>query len=363
MTVLCAIGMQGWRSIFNNFAVEVVDISGQEMGMIQSIREIPGFLALLAVYLLLFIKEHKLAAVSLLIMGLGVCLTGYLASFWGIVITTLIFSFGFHYYETMNQSLTLQYFSKTTTPLILAKLKSIKSISNIIIGLVVFGLAYVLDYVWIFLLIGIFVCAGALWCLFQNPTNQNIEPQHKKMIIKKEYWLFYILTMLAGARRQIFVAFAVFLLVKKFAFSIFEVTGLFVINNLVVFWLMPYVGKLINKKGEKFVLSIEYVVLIFVFLTYAFTGSKIIAAIAYIIDHLVFGFSIAISSYFQKTADKKDIAPSMALGFTINHIVAVILPAIGGLLWMVDYKIPFLIGVVLSILSLICAQKMKPLSD
>ncbi len=356
MTILLAVGFQGWRTIFNNFAVENVNISGQQMGIIQSVREIPGFLALLVVYLLIFIKEHKLAALSLLIFGVGIGITGYLDSFWGIIISTLIMSFGFHYYETLNQSLTLQYFDKTAAPLVLSKLRAIASGTNVLIGAIVFLLASFLNYTNIFLLLGILVCIGAGWCLMQSPQSEDIPTQHKKMIFRKRYWLFYSLTMFAGARRQIFVAFAVFLLVKKFGFTVQEITILFVVNNIINYFFMPYIGRLINKKDERFVLSIEYFSLIFIFLAYALVSSKLIVAALYILDHMLFGFSIAIKSNFQKHADPSDIAPSMAVGFTINHIVAVILPAIGGMLWMFDYKIPFILGAGLSLCSLVLVQ-------
>ena len=359
MTILIAGGFQGWRTVFNNFAVEVVNISGQQMGILQSVREIPGLLALLVVYLLFIIKEHKLAALSVLVFGIGAAVTGFLDTFHGMLFSVVLMSFGFHYYETVNQSLTLQYFSTASAPLIMAKLRSISAATNIAIGGIVFLLTKYFNYKEIFLLIGVVVCIGAIWCLLQNPASENIVPQHKKMIFRKKYWLFYVLTLFAGARRQIFIAFAVFLLVKKFGFSVQEITCLFVANNIIAYFTLPLMGKLINIIGERKVLSIEYLGLVFVFLTYAFTGSKIIAAFMYIIDHILFGFSIAIKSYFQKNADPADIAPSMAVGFTINHGIAVILPVLGGMLWMINYKIPFILGVVLSICSLVFVQMIK----
>ncbi|MDD3150832.1 MAG: MFS transporter [Candidatus Gastranaerophilales bacterium] len=244
----------------------------------------------------------------------------------------------------------------------MAKLRSTQAGANILIGGVVFVLTTYLAYKQIFFLLSIVICIGAIWGLGQNPASEDIPLQHKKMIFKKRYWLYYVLTMFAGARRQIFVAFAVFLLVKKFGFTVKEITVLFLINNLVTYIFVPYVGKMINKMGERFVLSVEYLSLIFVFLTYAFATSKWVVAFMYILDHIFFGFAIAIQSYFQKTADKSDIAPSMAVGFTINHLVAVALPVIGGILWMIDYKIPFIFGAFLSLCSLLFVQKIKILT-
>jgi hypothetical protein len=106
LTICSAAGLQGWLTLFNNFAVEVAGLEGIHIGVIQSVREIPGFLALLAIFVMLFIKEHRLSALSTLVLGVGLAATGLFPSFIGLLITTLIMSFGFHYYETTNQSLT-----------------------------------------------------------------------------------------------------------------------------------------------------------------------------------------------------------------------------------------------------------------
>ena len=116
LTVASAVGLQGWRTLFNNFAVEVAGMNGAQVGIIQSVREIPGFLALLAVYVMLVVKEHRLSALSILVLGLGVAATGLFPSFAGLTLTTLVMSFGFHYYETAKRSLTLQYFDALTAP-------------------------------------------------------------------------------------------------------------------------------------------------------------------------------------------------------------------------------------------------------
>ena len=79
----------------------------------------------------------------------------------------------------------------------------------------------------------------------------------------------------------------------------------------------------------------------------------------YILDHIFFSFAMATKTYFQKVADPRDIAPSMAVGFTINHIAAVVLPALGGFLWMLDYRIPFIAGACMSAVSLAAVQLIR----
>ena len=164
---------------------------------------------------------------------------------------------------------------------------------------------------------------------------------------------------MAGARRQIFMAFAVFLMVTNFHFSIQEITILFVINNALIFFLYPLIGKGIIRFGERKVLSLEYASLIFIFLAYAAVQSKMIIAILYILDQVFYTFHIAIETYFQKIADPRDIASSISVSYTINHIAAVVLPALGGILWMIDYRIPFVFAALFSLVSLMAVQKIR----
>jgi predicted MFS family arabinose efflux permease len=359
LTICSSIGLQSWLTLFNNFAVEVAGLAGNHVGVIQSVREIPGFLALLAVYIIMIVKEHRLSALAVLIMGFGLAFTGFLPSYAGLILTTLVMSFGFHYYETTNMSLTLQYFDEITSPWVFGKQRSYAAASSIAVGLAIYILAFFLSFSQIYLLIGGLIIAAAVWALNQKPAQQEVPPQRKKMIVRKKYLLFYFLTFMAGARRQIFMAFAVLLMVQKFHYSLQEITILFVINNIINYYLSPLIGKSIIRFGERKVLSLEYISLVFIFIAYATTGSKWLVAVLFILDHIFFNFSIAIRTYFQKVGDPRDIAPSMAVGFTINHIAAVFLPALGGLLWVMDYRIPFFGGAAMSIISLIAVQKIS----
>jgi len=359
LTICSSMGLQTWQTLFNNFAVDVAGLDGHHIGLIQSVREIPGFLALLAVFVIIFIKEHRLSALSIFFLGLGIALTGLFPSFSGLLITTLIMSFGFHYYETTNMSLTLQYFAAGTSPWVFGKQRSIAAASNIAVGILIYFLAFLLDFAKIYLLVGGLIAAAAAWGLMQDPSDTQIVPQHKKMIVRKKYWLFYFLTFMAGARRQIFMAFAVLLMVQKFEYTVQEITILFVINNIINYFLSPLIGSSIIRFGERRVLSLEYFSLLFIFVAYATSGSKLLVAVLYILDHIFFNFAIAIRTYFQKVGNPRDIAPSMAVGFTINHIAAVSLPAIGGLLWIVDYRIPFIGGAMMSLISLLAVQMIR----
>jgi predicted MFS family arabinose efflux permease len=359
LNIAMAIGTQSWLAMLNNFAFEEVAFDGAKMGILQSVREIPGFLALLVVYVILIIREHRLAAMAVGLSGIGVAVTGLFPSFSGLLLTTTIMSVGFHYFETVHQSLTLQYFGKESAAWVMGKMKSFASMTNIVAGGGVLVLTSIFAFKESFLLAGLPVIAIALWAMTQSPHNKALPAQQKGFVLRKKYSLYYALTLMAGARRQIFTAFAIFLLVEKFRFSVQEVAVLAVFNNIAVYFIGPMAGRLTIRFGERKILGVEYAVLIIIFIGYAITESAIVAAMLYVLDHIFFTLHIAINTYFQKIADHRDVASSMAVGFTINHIAAIIIPVTFGILWMVDYRIPFLLGAVMAFVSLLLALMIK----
>jgi len=354
--VAVAIGFQGWTILINNFAVNVVHVNGFQMGAIQSLREVPGLLSFLAIYLLLMMTEKRIVALGMLVMGLGICLVGYFPTYYGIIFTTLIMSFGFHYSQAMSSSLSIQAFDKKEAPVVLGKLNSVAAISSILVSIAIFGLTFVMGYKSMFILLGFIPIIFGFGLLFFAPKTKEMSKQKKKIVLKKKYWLFYLLTFLDGARRQIFIAFAIFLLVDKFHYSLAAVTILFIFNNLVNYFVGNRIGKLVNVFGERKVLTLSYAFLIVVFLIYAFTSSGLIAGLMYIIDNIFFNASVGISTFFQKIATKEDIAASTTVGFTINHIAAVVLPLVGGLLWLFHYRWVFIGAAIIAVISLVATQ-------
>ncbi len=358
MTAAMQIGFASWMNLTNNFAVEMLSFSGREIGIQQSVREIPGFMAFAAIYFLFIMREQTLALLSLALLGGAVAVTGYYPTFTGFLATTLISSLGFHYFETMNQSLTLQWLPKKTAPATMGKILSVASFAQ----LCAFGLVFVcwkifnLEYTQIFMVVGgiTFVATIILWLTF--PSFEGGVTQHRKIILRKRYWLYYALTFMSGARRQIFVVFAAFMMVERFGFEVHEVAGLFLANGVIIMLFAPLIGKWIMLFGERKVLAVEYVGLFIVFTCYAFVSTAWIAIGLYIVDHALFSMAIGMKTYFQKIADPADIAPSAGVAFTINHIAAVVIPVLFGLIWIWNPAAVFLLGSVMALISLVLAQ-------
>jgi predicted MFS family arabinose efflux permease len=291
-------------------------------------------------------------------LGAGVAMTGFLPTEYGMYFTTVLMSIGFHYFYTLQQSLTLQWTSTEEAPLVLGRLSSVSSIA----ALVAYGAVWLamewleVDYRWIYVVGGGLALVLAIGAKALFPMFPHKVPQRKHLLMRRRYWLYYALTFMSGARRQIFVVFAGFLMVEKFGFSAANIALLFLINHSINTFVAPKVGALISKIGERPMLSLEYVGLIIIFTAYAFVDVAWLAAILYVLDHILFAMAIAIRSYFQKIADPADIASTSGVSFTINHIAAVVIPASFGIIWLYSPSIVFLAGAAMAAVSLLLAR-------
>lgn len=346
-----------WMVLLNNFVVEVADFTGKEIGVLQSLREVPGFLAFTVVLVLLVVKEQTLIVWSLLTLSIGVAMTGYFPSEIGLYCTTVMMSIGFHYYETISQSLTLQWIKKDQAAHFLGQLISVKSCASLIAYAGVWLMMTMFDFEFksVYLFWGTVGVTFTVILMFASVKFPVKHEQNKSLILRKRYWLYYALTFFSGARRQIFTVFASFLMVKKFGFSVADISTLFIINYIFNWAFAAKIGKWISKIGEKRALTIEYVGLMCLFVAYAFVDSAILAIVLYVLDHLLFSMAIAIKTYFQKIADPKDMASTAGVSFTINHIAAVVIPALLGIIWLTSPSLVFFIGAGFAFCSLCLA--------
>ncbi|MFV7771336.1 MFS transporter [Shewanella marisflavi] len=357
MTFVMSLVFSVWQVLLNNFVIERANFTGAEIGILQSLREVPGFLAFTAIFILLLLREQTFALISLALLTIGVGITGFFPQVLGLYLTTILMSVGFHYYETINQSLTLQWVDKADTAGFMGKALAWRSAAALTgYGSIWIVMTYLqLDYQWMYAIIGglglLMVIALALYF----PQFPQGEVQHKKVILRQRYWLYYLLTFFSGARRQIFMVFAGFMMVEKFGYSVSQITALFLINYVVNLLFAPAIGRFIGRIGERNALTIEYVGLFMIFTSYAFVEQAEMAAVLYVLDHLLFAMAIAIKTYFQKIAEPKDIAATMSVSFTINHIAAVVIPALLGMLWLYSNQWVFFIGAGFAICSLILA--------
>ena len=350
-----------WSALLNNFVIERAGFTGVEIGWLHTVREIPGFLAVGVIAILYVMREQVLGLVSLLMLGVATAITAWFPSFGGLLFVTLFSSIGFHYYETVNQSLQLQWLPKDRAPQILGWIVSVGSGASLLsYGLLVATWdVFDLSYNTVYMIAGGACVLIAIFCMIFYPQIEAPEPQLKKIILRRRYWLYYALQFMSGARRQVFLVFAAFMMVERFGFEVHELTALFLFNFMANMAFAPLMGRAVGHFGERNALIFEYVGLIFVFLMYGgiyfFGWGVVLAAGLYVLDHLFFALAFALKTYFQKIADPGDIAPTAAVAFTINHIAAVFLPALLGYLWIVSPGAVFGAASIMACVSLILA--------
>ena len=355
-----SIAFETWSVLINNFVVEKAGFTGTEIGMLQGLREVPGFLAFTVVFLLLVWRQQTFAILSLAVMGTGVAMAGFLPSVWGLYFTTMLMSTGFHYLATMQQSLAMQWTSERELPVVLGRMTAIASLAALATYGLVFGVLTLLElsYLLIFLIGGGLTLGIAALARFGFPHFPTSVHQTTAVVLRRRYWLYYALEFMSGARRQIFIVFAAFMMVETFGYAAADITLLFLVNCLISIWVAPRVGSLIARWGERPALILEYAGLIGVFTAYAFVETAWLAAGLYIVDHLFFALAIAIKSYFRRIAEPSDIASTAGVSLTINHIAAVGLPPVLGLIWVMGEHgraAVFLIGAGIAAGSLVLA--------
>ncbi len=356
--VAMQLSFAAWWALLNNYAYEVVNATGREIGIQQSIREIPGLLSFTAVFWLLLLREQRMALVALALQGFGVAITGYYPTFLGFYLTTLLMSFGFHYYEAVIQSLGLQWLKKSEAPLWFGRIVAAGAMAQLVaFGAVFLGFkALNISYATAFAAAGglTLLVTGALWLVFPHYPDQV--PQRTGIVLRRRYWLYYVLTFMQGARRQIFTVFAGFMMVEHFRFAVHEVALLYLVNCAINMVFAPKLGSLIARYGERWSMTGENILLVIVFVGYAVAAHPWVAAVLFVVDGASMTLSIAIRTYFQKIGDAADMAPTMGVAISINHIAAVFIPVGLGLVWVVRPSWVFLIGAGFALTSLALAR-------
>jgi MFS family permease len=360
------IGFSLWRNLFNNFAVEEVGVSAVQIGVIQAIREVPGFMGFVVALIVMLIAEVRLTFLSVVLLGLGLTLISFVEGYWGLVTASFLMSIGFHFFYTLRTAITLKLLDSSRATYILARYRSQAQLAGAVTTGILTISFWLIDWLHIdigmqhfFLVGGIAVMVVGCYLTFTNdPTLTTVS--EKKLQYKKRYWLYYVLQFLSGARRHIFTTFAIFLLVKIHQVSVKEITLLIFVNSVLSYLIYKKAGDIINYFGERWVLLSLYTLLVGIFMGYAYIDNLWLLFLLFIADHILFGFNLALDTYFKKTALPADITSNISAGVTINHISAIIIPIIGGVVWdVIGFEITFLFGAAVALVSFLFCLKLR----
>ena len=345
-------------SLFHNFIVERIGIEAYELGYMEALREVPGFLNALFIAIMMYFAPPILAGISLIVMGFGLALYGYANSFWDVLIYSFVWSIGFHAWIPLQGAMSLTYSEGAEKGKWLGSLRSVESLAMLAAIVLCKFAVDVLEFGRLFQIGGTAVAIGGVALMFASRQLQA--ERENRFVLRKRYWLYYLLSFLQGCRRQIFITFAVFALVKVYGTDRSIIITLILINQVVVFFFSPLMGRFVDKFGERVMLSASYIGLIFVFTGYALMKNPHHLYILYCVDNFLFVGGIAMTTYVNKITPKSDLKPTLAMGVTMNHVAAVTAPLVGGLVWMkLGYEVIFLSGAVVAFLTLIATQWMK----
>lgn len=355
--LLLYFGFQVWQAMFNNFAVEEIGVTPGSMGWIQALRELPGLIGFVLGVLALFLSEMRIMALSVILLGAGTLLAGQSQNVPFLLVSTFVMSIGFHFFYPSSSAVVLMVVDKKQAPKVLGQLQSVGAVVAVVATVVVYLLVDGLGYRSLFTWVGGLVVLGGLLLLPMDATKDGLPPR-RRIIMRRQYWLYYTMSFLMGSRRHIFSTFAVFLLVQRHGISVQTTAILFLVNSLINAYALQAVGKWVSRLGERLMLTFAFGLLIFVFLGYAYVNSLPVLFVLFVLDNVLFGFNLALPTYFQKIAvDADEITSNLSTEQTINHIAAIIVPVIGGAIWeKFGYQAPFLAGVVIVAASLILTQ-------
>jgi MFS family permease len=374
VTTFCtSISMQITQAIQPSFLRDVIGMDGAQNGYLIAIRELPGFLLIFVAAILLRLGLARATALSLVIMGIGYSLMSLTDTFGQLILPTLIASVGFHSWLQLQPALGLSIARRGEEGSILGRLNSIGFLGSFITLVAVFLLLLGVEHFkgdlrtyqepylrGLFVFVGIAAVVGAI-AISRFPTSSSDLAAARaapKIVWRREYRLYYALSFLDGSRQQIYFAFAPFVLVEEFEVNARSITLLLIISAVLNWRTGAFVGRMVDVHGEKQVLTVAYILHFIVFLGFAFSTSVWMLYLFYLGYLWLFLFYMATSTYLRKIAHREDVPASLAMGVSLAHLTAIVVPIIGAALWSrLGYQFPFLFGTVFCILSLYLTQK------
>ena len=352
------IGSTLQTGVFNNFAAEELKIRADQLGIYESLRESPGIIAVFVIALLMFLKEQYLAALATLLMAAGYFFYSRITEWHQLLLIGFIGSLGLHIHLPVSNAIAIFLAKENKQGQMLGRVQRFNFVGQFISMAIIIILGKKLSYRMAFVLSAISLLIASV-CYLSLPKDLGYI-EKPKIIVKKKYWVYYILTFLEGCRKQVFITFALFVLVKVYKMQIRYTAILMLFNAIMVIIFSPFIGYSIDRYGERTVLFISYFLVFFVFIGYAFFHNIWLLIACYTIDNILYLGSISLTSYIGKLVPKNELRPTLSMGVTMNHIAAVAMPIIGGILWeKLGYEVVFMIGAVIVIISLVFIPFMK----
>ena len=346
-------------SLHANFVVKRLDIGAFDLGYVEALREIPGFLNVLFIAAMIRLAPSRVAGLALGTMGLGVMAYAGVSSVGELAVYSVVWSVGFHCWVPLEQAMALELSPSADKGRWLGQQRSVSSLAWLLaIGSCMLVMPLV-GYNGLYVAAGVTTILGGVAISFAS--RRRVRTRERGFVLDRRYSVYYALNFLQGCRKQMFITFAIFALVKVHGMPVETTLILVFINQVLITVSSPKIGRLVDRYGERRMLTASYLGLILVFFGYAVVDHRPSLYVLYCIDNLIFFGGIALTTYAHKIALPEDLKPTLSMGVTMNHVAAVAAPLIGGLVWhYFGYRVIFLSGSALALVSLVVSQWVDP---
>jgi predicted MFS family arabinose efflux permease len=356
-------------SVFNNFLNETFSLTAFQRSFLELPRELPGFLVIFISALLWFLCSRRLGAVALLLGAAGALLIGFAPSTYAIMVIWLfVYSLGQHVFMPLASTIGMELAKEGQAGQRLGQLNAVRNLATIAGSALVFvGFKYLgMTFKITFILVAIGLGLAAVLMFAMKPQRPKSPALYLTM--HREYRWFYLLSILFGSRKQLFITFAPWVLITVFKQPTQTIATLLTIGGVIGIAFQPFLGWATDHLGERFILASEAVLLVFVCFGYGFSRSFLpaqaaflVACVCYLLDQMLMSVGIARSTYMKKIAlTPADIQPALTISVTLDHVFSIAIALLGGLIWSrFGYQYVFLMGVFIAILNFFTALQVR----
>ena len=337
----------------SNFVADEMLLSGLDQGILETCRESCGIFALGLLAMLATVSEPLIGAAMLALLGVGLSAYCFVPNFTWLIIASLVWSQGFHVWVPLPGSMTLALAEPGRAGYRLGQIQSASAMGSAV------GLAIALTLVGsgvsglrpLYLLAGGGALLAGVACLKIPCKKKAGRP---RLIFRKRYGLYYLLAFLEGWRKQICIAFAGYLLVKQYHTSLRVMLALWLLAQVLGWFLAPRIGRWIDSVGERRALVSYYTGMAVLFSGYGFIENRSLLYALFVLDTVLFAFTMAQTTYVNRIVPPSEHTATLSMGVAMNHIASVLMPLAGGLLWkFAGYRWAFMTGVAAALLSVI----------
>jgi predicted MFS family arabinose efflux permease len=346
-----------------NFFVDTLGLSSGQVLWLEGIRELPGLLLIFVAALTMRLPLARQGALAVLLMGVGYGLYAFAPSYSLLLVFSIIASFGFHMWTPLNSAIGMSLSSKENTGRVLGALASVGSLAAIT-GM---GAISLVSRLFESMPLNVYYLVGGAFIVLSAPLFLRLpkevgatKSQPARILLKRRYWLYYVLIFFAGARKLVVNSFVTLVLVQNYGLKVWQTSALMLVSSVVNMLIAPYLGALVDRLGERVTTPVYYGALASSCIVFATIANVWVLIAFWLLNRLMVPLGMGLSTYVYRTAPPEELTPTLSAGVTFDHISSVSMPFLAGtLVPVIDYGGIFLATAGLILLSIPFARALQ----